>query len=581
MYTNWRDVISQPEYGILTEKDVMVPVRDGVKLGLDIYRPDAEGKFPALLAMSGYGKDLQDELISPQPLNKSAIWDGNIEAGDTSEIVPRGYVHVIGDCRGTGISEGEYPGMWSSQEGRDGADIVEWIAQQPWCDGNVGMIGYSYYGGIQLKVAIEQPPHLKSIFVSHIASDFYRDWVYVGGVLSLFFYGLWHGRHGTSGYAPKHALSLVQESLSPKEFKKLQEELLDDPDIRNYPNLYHLVKYPYKNPPFFDYLANPFDGPLWQDKSMYPFFDKIKVPTFVVGKAASGFGSYWDVYEGLTCFKQLWVKPGKAEERPWREDLEFILRWHDYWLKGIDTGVEEDPQVKLYVTGANEYRYFDEWPIDEAEKDYTKVYLRRWESLSFQPELYQPDPDCYLQMPLHLSTKRDSVKYVSPALPESMEVMGHAAINFYASIDTDDAYWIVRLQDLAPDGRELSLSKGYLKATHRAVDPAKTKPQRPYHPHVKKDPVEPGQVYEYNIEFGNINHVFKPGHRIKLVIESMESPRDPEMQIHYHPHLNSSRTTLHKIFRNREFQSHLVLPITAGKDAVTEVMSDENFQGGV
>ena len=75
--------------------------------------------------------------------------------------------------------------------------------------------------------------------------------------------------------------------------------------------------------------------------------------------------------------------------------------------------------------------------------------------------------------------------------------------------------------------------------------------------------------------------MFKPGHRIKLVLEGMESPRDPEIQIHYHPILNNSRTTLHKIFRNREYQSHLVLPITAGKDAVMEVMSDENYQGGM
>ena len=104
--------------------------------------------------------------------------------------------------------------MWTTQEGRDGADIIEWIAKQPWYDCNVGMIGYSYYGGIQLKVAIEQPPHLKSIFVSHLAYDLYRDWIYNGGVLSLFFYGLWDGRHGTSGYAPKNAVSVMKKGLS-------------------------------------------------------------------------------------------------------------------------------------------------------------------------------------------------------------------------------------------------------------------------------------------------------------------------------------------------------------------------------
>ena len=120
MNKNWLELISQPQYGIQREKDIYVPMRDGVSLAVNVYRPDTQGKFPALVAMGGYGKELQDLLIAPQPLFKSAVWDGNIEAGDTTYIVPRGYVHVIADVRGIGASEGEYPGMWSTQEGEDG-----------------------------------------------------------------------------------------------------------------------------------------------------------------------------------------------------------------------------------------------------------------------------------------------------------------------------------------------------------------------------------------------------------------------------------------------------------------------------
>jgi predicted acyl esterase len=127
----------------------------------------------------------------------------------------------------------------------------------------------------------------------------------------------------------------------------------------------------------------------------------------------------------------------------------------------------------------------------------------------------------------------------------------------------------------------MRLGKGYLKASHRAIDPDRSAPYRPYHLHIKKDPVKPGEITEYNIELGNLTHVFKAGHRIKLKIESMESPRDPEMQLHYHPHLNIGRTTLHKVYHTEEYPSHLVLPITSGKEAVMETMSDENFQGGV
>ena len=154
-------------------------------------------------------------------------------------------------------------------------------------------------------------------------------------------------------------------------------------------------------------------------------------------------------------------------------------------------------------------------------------------------------------------------------------------MNFWAAIDQDDTNWLVKLWDVSPGGSEQRLNRGGLKASHRATDPKRSTACRPYHIHAKIAPVKPGEITEYNVEVCNVTHVFQPGHRIKITIESMNSPRDPENQIHYHPQLNISRTTLHKIFRNREFQSHLVLPITAGKEAVMEVMSDENFQGGV
>lgn len=578
MKKDWRQLISQPRYGIKVEKDVFVPMRDGIKLAVNIYRPDGRGKFPALFAMGGYGKELQEELIPPQPQRISPIWDGNIEAGDTPDIVSRGYIHVIGDARGTGHSEGEYAGMWSQQEGKDGADIVEWIAKQPWCDGNVGMIGYSYYGGMQLKVAIQQPPHLKAIICSHLSYDFYRDQIYNGGILNLFMYGLWDGRQGTSGYAPKDRTSQMMKSLSPKEFERRRQEILNDPDIQCYPNLFHLLNYPYKNPQFFDYLMNPFDGPFWRDRSVYPFINKIKVPTYIIGKVGGAKG-YWNVYSNLKTTKKLLVKNTGPEERPWREDMELILRWHDHWLKGNDTGIMDEPQVKVWIPGIERYYTGDDLPLKKP--DFTNVYLRRWEGLSFAPELYQPLPDCFLQQPLHLSTKRDSIKYLSPALPADVEIMGPAAFNFYASIDTDDAHFIAKLIDVAPGGKETGVARGTLKASHRAIDPAKSMPYAPWHPHTSAEPVKPGEINEYNIDLGMVVNVFRAGHRIKLEIDSMLGPRDPEINIHYHPLLNNSRITLHNIYRNKEYQSHLVLPITSGKEAVEDLLSDENFQGGV
>jgi uncharacterized protein len=574
MAKNWRDLISQPLLGIKREKDVFVEVRDGIKLAVNVYRPDANGKFPALLAMGGYGKELQDCLIPPQPLNKSAVWDGNIEAGDTTEIVPRGYVHVIADARGTGASEGEFKGGFTIQESQDGYDLVEWIARQPWCNGNVGMIGYSYYGISQLKVATQQPPHLKAIAPGHVSTDNYRD-SYSGGVLALFLYGCWYGRHGTSGFAPKNAVSVMMKTLPPGELEHRRQALLDSPDIKCYPNLYHLLNYPYKNPFFFDIMLNSLDGPYWQERSLYPFYQDIKTPTLVIGKVAHDAGAFWEVYNNINAPKKILVKPRGPEERPWREDVDLLIRWYDHWLKGNDTGIMEESPIKMWVMGQNQYRNESKWPLSGIE--FTPCYLRRWENLSFAPELYQDEPDCFLQQPLHLSNKRDSVKYMSPPLPESLETIGPCSFNFYASIDQDDDNWIVSLADVAPGGIETALGKSYLKASHRAVDLQKSAPGAPYHPHTGIEPVIPGKVYEYNLSLGVLCNVFLPGHRIKVSIESLESPRDPEMQMHYHPHLCSSRTTLHKVYRNREYRSHLLLPVVNKKQSLIDLMSEDNM----
>jgi predicted acyl esterase len=273
------------------------------------------------------------------------------------------------------------------------------------------------------------------------------------------------------------------------------------------------------------------------------------------------------------------VKPNGPEERPWREDLELIIRWYDHWLKGNDTGLMDEPPIRVFIQGVNQWRDAGEWPLPGTE--WVKCYLRRWEGLAFAPEMYQPEPDCFLQQPLHLSNKRDSVKYISPPLPEDMEVIGPAACKLYASIDQDDTNWIVKLYDVGPGGVETRLGKGYLKASHRALDRKKSTEYAPYHKHTKVEPVAPGEINEYIVSLGRLTNVFRAGHRIKLEIESMESPRDPEMTIHYHPHLCSSKTTLHKIYRNREYQSHLVLPVVGKKQSVIDYLSDENILGAL
>ena len=151
-----------PTYvGMIAEKDVLVPMRDGVKIAADVYRPETTEKLPALLAFSIHNKDLQGPELAQASLTHPAwsmLWTGPAEAGDTRFFVGRGYVHVIGNPRGVGKSE------TGGSRAFDSYDLIEWIAAQPWCDGNVGMVGISGFGAEQLMAAKLQPPHLKAIF---------------------------------------------------------------------------------------------------------------------------------------------------------------------------------------------------------------------------------------------------------------------------------------------------------------------------------------------------------------------------------------------------------------------------------
>jgi hypothetical protein len=561
MKRDWHELISQPKYKVKVEKDIYVTMRDGVRLAVDVHRPDADGKFPALLALSPYGKELQELEFPLQPLGKSAVWDGVMEAGDSEYFVSRGYAHIIGDLRGTGYSEGEYVGLHSKKEGEDGYDIVEWIAEQPWCDGNVGMVGYSYFGEIQLDVAITEPPHLKAIFPTGVWTDLYRM-AYQGGILSLFLYGLWDGRAGNSGFAGKNVHSAMMRMLSKDEFESRVEEALKNPDIRKFPNLYHLLKYPYKNPLFVDLLLNPYNGPFYWERSAYYDLDKIKIPTYVVGAMAhrSATKAHFELYNKISSpNKKVAMYPPGMPDRPWIEGIDTVLRWYDHWLKGIDTGIMDELPVKFFIMGVNEWRYETEWPLTRAIP--TKFYLRSWEGLSQEPEAYSDEPDCFVQQPLYASSKIESVKYVSTPMSKDTEAIGPVALYFYASIDTDDTNWIVELRDVSRDGSEQLLGKGYLRASQRALDESKSKPLQPYHPHTSSQAVVPNEIYEYAIEVAPIANVFKAGHRIKLTIRSMESPTEPEMLTHFHPTLPSSRRTLHKIYRDKEHKSYLLLPI--------------------
>src|SRR6476660_9335626 len=271
-----------PTYGrMITDKDVAVPMRDGVKLSIDVYRPDSREKFPALLAFSIYNKDLQGPEVAaslpPQPA-WSSLWAGLLEAGDTRFFVSRGYVHVIGSPRGIFKSDGGGSRQWDSY------DLIEWIAAQPWCDGKVGMVGISGFGAEQFNAAKQQPPHLKAIFPFDPRGAFgtlgsFRE-EYPGGVLHLFRYLIMHfaAIHGAKG----------KPGALPPDKEALWQEALRNPDYRMYPHIYNVLTQKGQHmPPYFQLLIDPYDNEATV-KEAEESFPKIKIPTYT--------GSGWYAY---------------------------------------------------------------------------------------------------------------------------------------------------------------------------------------------------------------------------------------------------------------------------------------------
>lgn len=564
---------SKPIYGIRVEKDVCIPMRDGVRLAADIFRPDAQGRFPALLAYGQYGKELEEMgLTFPPQARPSPLWDGGIEGGDTNYIVPRGYAHVVADARGTGKSEGEccgFIGTGGDWEGKDCYDLVEWIAAQPWCDGNVGMVGISYLGSVQISAAAERPPHLKAIFCQGGHYDMY-EWAYHGGISWLMPRAALEGRGGDSGVAWNNVTSAALKKLGREEFERRIRERLEDPDVRNYPNFVHMLHYPKAHPQFIDWIVNPCDGPFYQEDAPISKAARVNIPAYMSVKWGRG----WTVDGTIDCYHALggpkWLELNSLppmQERPFHEFHDLMIRWYDHWLKGIDTGIAELPPVRVFVEGVRKWRDENEWPL--ARTKWARFYLRPRHRLMMDPEPLGADsvpPDGFYQPPLTVTDQVQVLRYATAPMDEDTEVTGPCALYLYASIDTDDTNFMVKLNDVDPRGKRMPMTTGWLKASHRELDEGKSMPWRPHHPHTRSVPVVPGEIREYAIRVYSMSNVFRAGHRIELEIRSQEAGDDP-MAALLPPdatHLPSGRATTHKVYRDKDHPSYLLLPIISG-----------------
>lgn len=549
--------LSQARHEVLEEFDVFIRMRDGVRIAVNVFRPKGEGRFPALMSISGYGKDVQTRLERPLPLSPQR-GNGGQEAGDTDYWVQRGYVHIVVDSRGSGKSEGEYSFMGLDEQ-LDGCEIIEWAAAQPWCSGKVGMLGMSYFGVMQWLIATHQPPHLTAIAPYEALVDRYRYSFCHGGILNEGFFHQWWGHVSVGPMKP-----MAYRYLGEQEVERRRRALLASPEVKDSPFLYVTLTFPEKNPLLFDVLVQPLDSEFSKERSPFWNLHKVTIPCFLATR-----WSGWPIHLPgvLTGWENLTHNPNKklflmetpsvhGPLRPWRDHQDILLRWYDHWLKGIDTGMMDEPPVTYLVKGADEWHTATDWPLPGTE--WTRFYLHGDGSLNTTA----PGPDqpvrSFTNDPfLYPGQEVPGVRYATPELEADLTLVGPITLHMSAELDQPDATWFVTVRDIAPDGKASVITKGWLRASHREVDPALSKPWKPFHPHDRVVPVPAGEVLDYAINVVETSMCFRKGHRLALEIRGQDTPAEDPVWYH----LCNGTPTVHGIHHGKSHPTYVVLPV--------------------
>ncbi|MGZ4564503.1 MAG: CocE/NonD family hydrolase [Mycobacterium sp.] len=536
--------LSEPKYASRTDINTAIAMRDGTTLLADVHRPDSDGRFPALLAASPYPRQMQD-LGAPA---------GFIEAGVTDFWVPRGYAHVIANVRGTCGSGGTF-GFFDAQERRDMYDLVEWVAAQPWCDGNVGMIGISYFAMTQLEAAVERPPHLKAVFPVAVSADLYEAANHHGLLSSSFVTPFLAMMGLTSDRSDKlwrsKPVGLARRVLkSPRVHKKFETSNGEAAVTM----LRQVLRLPH-NPHPWDELwqevavKRPARDEWWEERNVLPLLKEIDIPVYL--------GCDWEnvplhlpstfaTWKGLShnsCVRMGML--GKfGLTWPWESMHTEALAWYDHWLKGRDTGITEGPPIRYVLPGADEWRTADTWPPSPAP--HRELALRSDGRLNEN----EGEPGGRELMVLGAGLGRVKGSEIDPPatltwtgapLGEDLDMVGDVELRLVASATAIDTAWMVMLQDVAPDGQATDVTAGWLRASMREVDEAASRPGAPVLPCRNPRAVPVGEDVVYRIPLVPNARRFRAGHRIRLVLSSDDQdPSTPAIMNFRHAGVGTS-----------------------------------------
>jgi uncharacterized protein len=536
--------LSVPTHEMARDLDVVAPMRDGVELLVDVHRPATPGQYPVLVAASPYPRQIQD-LGAPM---------GFIEAGASDYFVPRGYVHVIANLRGTSGSGGTF-GFFDAQERRDMHDLVEWAAAQPWSDGNVGMIGISYFAMTQLEAAVEQPPHLRAIFPVAVTTDLYEAATHHGLFSSTFVTPFLSMIGMTSGRSDKlwrgRLVAGVREVLRTQRLHKKFAHLNGETSMGA---LKLLMKIHHDPHPWDDLwrtvaVEHPVRDAWWDDRNLQPLLHKVQVPVYLGcdwQNVPLHLPSTFAAYQELTNSPE--VRVGMLGEYgltwPWESLHVEALAWFDHWLKDRDTGILDGPAIRYVLPGADGWQTADTWPIQGVT--YRPLALCADGTLADE----ESDPGARSFMTLGAGLNRAQASPTDPPsmltwttepLAQDLDMVGDIELRLDASATASDTAWIVTLQDVDADGNAEPVTAGYLRASLREVDEATSRPGAPVLPCRHPQVVPIGEVVSYRVPLVCNARRFQAGHRIQLVISSDDtSPEAPAIMKFRHASVGTS-----------------------------------------
>jgi len=530
--------LSEPIYQIREERNVEAVMRDGTRLLVDVLCPDAGGVFPVLISASCYPRQLQNTGL---PL-------GFVESGASDFWVSRGYVHILANVRGTGGSEGLYS-LMDSQERRDLHDLVEWAAAQPYCDGKVGMLGISYFAMTQLQAAVEQPPHLRAILPIATSVDLYEV-AYHGGLLNAQFIRSWLSGVGwlasKSDDVFRNWLIRLTESVLKSDFVHRRFEHLNGEallPIMEMASSGHAVPKPWHDLYLSTTVEHQLRDRFWDERDLTPLLRQIQVPVYL-GCDWSNIPLHlqstfvaWRELNGRVPVRMGVLGPNGLTW-PWESMHVEALAWFDQWLKGRDTGILEGPPIRYFLPGAEEWRTADTWP--PAEVTWRELALCADGQLLEQEGV--PGERAYLYIPRSLDRWPQpgpqvlpvSLSWETPFLPAQLEVAGPLEVVLDAKIAATDTAWIVRLEDVAPDGNAALVTAGWLRASLRAIDEESSRRGWPVLPCRKPQVIMPGELVRYRIPLVGNARRFAAGHRIRLKLASAEGGDLPALMNLWH-----------------------------------------------